>query len=62
MNVSNRQIARPDPAAVERVVLEALAEDLGAGDPTSEGLLDPGVWYPASLLLKDPGIVCGLPS
>ncbi len=61
MITSNRQIAPPDPATVERVVREALAEDLGAGDPTTEGLLDHGAWCTASLLLKEPGIVCGLP-
>jgi nicotinate-nucleotide pyrophosphorylase (carboxylating) len=58
---SNLQIAPPDPAAVERVVYEALAEDLGAGDPTTESLLDHGASCTASLLLKEPGIVCGLP-
>ncbi len=61
MTSSNRQIAPPDPATVERVVREALAEDLGAGDPTTEGLLDHGASCTASLFLKEAGIVCGLP-
>jgi nicotinate-nucleotide pyrophosphorylase (carboxylating) len=61
MTTSDRAIAPPDPAAVERVVCEALAEDLSAGDPTTEGLVDPGICCTASLLLKEPGIVCGLP-
>jgi nicotinate-nucleotide pyrophosphorylase (carboxylating) len=51
----------PDPAAVERVVAAALAEDLALGDPTSEGLFDAGATAQTALLFKEPGVVCGLP-
>jgi nicotinate-nucleotide pyrophosphorylase (carboxylating) len=51
----------PDPISIARVVAAALAEDLAAGDPTSEGLFVPGELGTMSLLLKEPGVVCGLP-
>jgi nicotinate-nucleotide pyrophosphorylase (carboxylating) len=45
-----------------RVVEAALAEDLGPGDATSEGLFGAGETCRAALLLKQPGVVCGLPA
>jgi nicotinate-nucleotide pyrophosphorylase (carboxylating) len=56
-----RPIRLPDPTAVERLVALALAEDLALGDPTSEGLLEPEATARAALLVKEPGVVCGLP-
>jgi nicotinate-nucleotide pyrophosphorylase (carboxylating) len=46
---------------VARVVAAALAEDLALGDPTTDGLLPPDATATFSLLVKEPGIVCGLP-
>ena len=54
-------IRPPDPKAVARVVASALAEDLALGDPTTDGLFGPEVQAVFSLLVKEPGIVCGLP-
>jgi nicotinate-nucleotide pyrophosphorylase (carboxylating) len=45
---------------VEHVIAAALAEDLSAGDPTSEGLFDADQTCEAVLLQKEPGVVCGL--
>jgi nicotinate-nucleotide pyrophosphorylase (carboxylating) len=45
---------------VARVVAAALAEDLALGDPTSEGLFGPDEMCEATLLQKEPGVVCGL--
>jgi nicotinate-nucleotide pyrophosphorylase (carboxylating) len=45
---------------LERAVRAALAEDVGAGDVTTEGLFDDAVTCRAELLLKEPGVVCGL--
>jgi nicotinate-nucleotide pyrophosphorylase (carboxylating) len=56
-----RQIRPPDPDAVVRVVAAALAEDLALGDPTTDGLLAPDATATFSLLVKEPGVVCGLP-
>jgi nicotinate-nucleotide pyrophosphorylase (carboxylating) len=56
-----RQIRPPDPEAVARVVASALAEDLALGDPTTEGLFEPEATATMSLLVKEPGIVSGLP-
>jgi nicotinate-nucleotide pyrophosphorylase (carboxylating) len=50
----------PDPEGVARVVAAALAEDLAAGDPTSEGLFGPEATCEMMLLQKEPGVVCGL--
>ena len=56
-----RQIRPPDPEAVARVVAAALAEDLAFGDPTTDGLFEPDATALMSLLVKQPGVVCGLP-
>jgi len=45
---------------LERAARTALAEDVGAGDVTTEGLFDELTSCRAQLLLKEPGIVCGL--
>jgi nicotinate-nucleotide pyrophosphorylase (carboxylating) len=45
---------------LERVALAALAEDVGAGDVTTEATVDPDAVGRAELLLREPGIVCGL--
>lgn len=45
---------------LRHVVDAALAEDLGTGDVTSNGLLDPAETCSAGLVLKEPGVVCGL--
>ena len=59
--VPRRQIRPPDPEALARVVAAALAEDLVQGDPTTDGLFGPEATAAMSLLVKEPGIVCGLP-
>jgi nicotinate-nucleotide pyrophosphorylase (carboxylating) len=56
-----RNVRPPDPGVVERVVALALAEDLVLGDPTSEGLFDADATAQATLLIKEPGVICGLP-
>jgi nicotinate-nucleotide pyrophosphorylase (carboxylating) len=48
--------------ALARVVELALAEDLGSGDVTSEGLFPAGTVCRAELLLKEPGVISGLPA
>ena len=45
---------------VERAVLAALAEDVGAGDVTTEATVDVDATGTAVLLLREPGVVCGL--
>jgi nicotinate-nucleotide pyrophosphorylase (carboxylating) len=50
----------PDIPSVVRVVVAALAEDVAAGDPTSDGLFGPQDTCTAVVLLKEPGVVCGL--
>ena len=45
---------------LERIVLAALAEDVGQGDVTTEGTVPPDVIGSAELLVKEPGVVCGL--
>jgi nicotinate-nucleotide pyrophosphorylase (carboxylating) len=46
---------------VARVVAAALAEDLALGDPTTDGLFAPDLTATFSLLVKEPGVVSGLP-
>ncbi len=45
---------------VERVVLAALAEDIGAGDVTTDATVPADAVGTAELLVKEPGVVCGL--
>jgi nicotinate-nucleotide pyrophosphorylase (carboxylating) len=45
---------------VERVVLAALAEDIGAGDVTTEATVSADAVGTAELLVKEPGVVCGI--
>lgn len=46
---------------LERIALAALAEDVGAGDLTTEATVAQDATCTARLLLKEPGVVCGLP-
>jgi nicotinate-nucleotide pyrophosphorylase (carboxylating) len=46
--------------ALERVVAAALAEDVGAGDVTTEAIVPADAVGSAELLVKEPGVVCGL--
>jgi nicotinate-nucleotide pyrophosphorylase (carboxylating) len=55
-----RQFRPPDQDAVARVVASALAEDLVLGDPTTDGLFAAEAVCAMSLLIKEPGVVCGL--
>ena len=56
-----RDIRPPDPEAVARVVVAALAEDLALGDPTTDGLFTADTTATFSLLVKEPGVICGVP-
>jgi nicotinate-nucleotide pyrophosphorylase (carboxylating) len=47
---------------LDLVVSAALAEDVGAGDLTTEAVVAPTVRGRAELLLEEPGIVCGVPA
>ena len=45
---------------LDRVVRTAIAEDVGTGDATTNDLVDDETLCCAELLLKEPGVVCGL--
>jgi nicotinate-nucleotide pyrophosphorylase (carboxylating) len=45
---------------LERLAYAALAEDVGEGDVTTEAVVDPDATGSAVILLKEPGVVCGL--
>ena len=46
----------------DRVVRAALAEDVGRGDVTTEATVDAAATCEAQILLKEPGVLCGLPA
>ena len=48
-------------AEVDRVVIAALAEDVGTGDRTTVALVPADARCRAQLLLEEPGVVCGVP-
>ena len=48
------------PEALEPVVRAALAEDVGSGDRTTDGLVPTDAQCRATLELEEPGVVCGV--
>jgi nicotinate-nucleotide pyrophosphorylase (carboxylating) len=46
--------------AFDGVIDAALAEDAGRGDPTTEATVPAGLVAVAELVLREPGVVCGL--
>ena len=46
--------------ALERVAYAALAEDVGDGDITTQATVDADATGSAELVVKEPGVVCGL--
>jgi nicotinate-nucleotide pyrophosphorylase (carboxylating) len=48
--------------AIDRVVRSALAEDVGSGDRTTDGLVPVEARCRAELLLEEAGVVCGIPA
>ena len=50
---------KPAREDIREIVERALAEDLGAGDVTSEALVDPGATARATIIQKQPGVVFG---
>jgi nicotinate-nucleotide pyrophosphorylase (carboxylating) len=46
--------------ALDRVVAAALAEDVGDGDLTTEGVVPAEARCTAELLVKEPGVLCGV--
>ena len=47
---------------LDAVVRTALAEDVGAGDRTTDGVVPAGLRCRAELVLEEPGVICGLPA
>src|SRR5215213_8008569 len=47
---------------VQRIVSLALSEDVGRGDVTTDAIVGPDARSQAVLLVKEPGVVCGLPA
>ena len=45
---------------LERLAYAALAEDVGEGDVTTDAIVGPDATGSALLLVKEPGVVCGL--
>ena len=48
--------------ALDRVVAAALAEDVGDGDLTTDGVVPADARCAAELLVKEPGVLCGVPA
>jgi nicotinate-nucleotide pyrophosphorylase (carboxylating) len=48
------------PAAVESLIDRALAEDVGAGDLTTEAIVPAELRGSADVVVREPGVVCGL--
>ena len=50
------------PDALDRVIAAALAEDVGAGDLTTEGVVPATARAGGQLVLEEAGVVCGVPA
>lgn len=61
MNEKNNVPQFPIDASVLRLIQYALHEDIGTGDITSEYCIDSDSMGTARFLLKEDGVVCGLP-
>ena len=48
--------------ALEALVTASLAEDIGGGDLTTNGIVPAAARCRASLVLEEPGVVCGVPA
>ena len=48
-------------SALDRVIAAALAEDVGDGDLTTEGVVPEQLRCRAELLVEEAGVVCGVP-
>jgi nicotinate-nucleotide pyrophosphorylase (carboxylating) len=48
--------------AIDHVVRQALAEDVGPGDVTTNALVGPETRCRARILIQEPGVVCGVPA
>ena len=48
------------PTEIDRVVRQALTEDVGRGDVTTDAIVPPEVIARAEILLKEPGVVSGI--
>jgi len=46
--------------ALDRVIDDALAEDVGRGDLTTDAIVPAGLRGSAAIVVREPGIVCGL--
>ena len=46
--------------ALDRVIDDALAEDVGAGDLTTDAIVPSGLRGAADIVMREPGVVCGL--
>lgn len=51
---------RVPPAEIERVVRQALEEDLGWGDVTTDSLIDPKLQASGAIVAREAGVVAGL--
>ncbi len=49
-----------DAASLDTLISRALAEDVGRGDLTTEAIVPAGLRAEADVLVKEPGVVCGL--
>ncbi len=47
-------------APIERLIDQALSEDVGAGDLTTDAIVPADLHGTAALALREPGVVCGL--
>jgi nicotinate-nucleotide pyrophosphorylase (carboxylating) len=47
-------------ASFDGVIDRALAEDAGRGDPTTDALVPEGLRAVADVVLREPGVICGL--
>jgi nicotinate-nucleotide pyrophosphorylase (carboxylating) len=48
-------------AAIDRVIEDALAEDIGAGDVTSQAVIPPDLQFHGVMAAREPMVVAGLP-
>jgi len=61
MSSTSKTPTFPVDSSVLRLIQFALREDIGTGDITSDYSIDPSAQGAAKFLLKEEGVICGLP-
>ena len=56
----NSSSKKPSPVILEKLIRQALKEDIGKGDITSEAIIPPDMKFTGKIIAKEDGLIAGL--